>query len=70
MLLSKWLDYDPKASWDKLANALETMGKNAIAKNIRSKYVGGPPPTTTPENHDHDTNASMSVKILDLAKNM
>ena len=37
MLLSKWLDYDPEASWDKLDNALETMGKNAIAKNIRSK---------------------------------
>ena len=39
MLLSKWLDYDPEASWDKLANALNTMRKNAIAANIRSKYV-------------------------------
>ena len=39
MMLSKWLDYDPEASWDKLANALNTMGKNAIAANIRSKYV-------------------------------
>ena len=39
VMLSKWLDYDPKASWDKLANALNTMGKNAIAANIRSKYV-------------------------------
>ena len=39
MMLSKWLDYDPEASWDKLANALNTMGKNVIAANIRSKYV-------------------------------
>ena len=44
MMLSKWLDYDPEASWDKLANALNAMGKNAIAANIRSKYVR----TTTP----------------------
>ena len=27
MMLSKWLDYDPQASWDKLANALNTMGR-------------------------------------------
>ena len=40
MMVSKWLDYDPEASWDKLANALNTMGKNTIAANIRSKYVG------------------------------
>ena len=40
MMLSKWLGYDPEASWDKLANVLNTMGKNAIAANIRSKYVG------------------------------
>ena len=37
MMLSKWLDYDPEASWDKLANVLNTMGKNAIAANMRSK---------------------------------
>ena len=46
MMLSKWLDYDPKASWDKLANALNAMGKNTIAANIRSKYVGAAPTTT------------------------
>ena len=40
MVVSKWLDQDPEASWDKLANALNAMGKNAIAANIRSKYVG------------------------------
>jgi hypothetical protein len=40
MMLSKWLDYDPQASWDKLAKALNTIEKNTIASNIRSKYVG------------------------------
>jgi hypothetical protein len=40
MMLSKWLDYDSEASWDKLANALNAVGKNTIAANIRSKYVG------------------------------
>ena len=39
MMVSKWLDYDPQASWDKLAAALNAMGKNAIAANIRSKYM-------------------------------
>ena len=34
VMLSKWLDYDPQASWDKLAKALTAMGKNAIAANI------------------------------------
>ena len=41
MMVSKWLDYDPEASWDKLANALNAMGKNTIAANIRSKYYVG-----------------------------
>ena len=40
-MVSKWLDYDPEASWDKLANALNAMGKNTIAANIRSKYYVG-----------------------------
>ena len=39
MMVSKWLGYDPQASWDKLAAALNAMGKNTIAANIRSKYV-------------------------------
>ena len=39
MMLSKWLEYDTQASWHKLANALNTMGKNVVAANIRSKYL-------------------------------
>jgi hypothetical protein len=48
-MVSKWLEYDPEASWDKLANALNAMGKNTIAANIRSKYVGALNSQTTPE---------------------
>ena len=40
MTVFKWLDYDPEASWEKLANALNAMGKNMIAASIRSKYIG------------------------------
>ena len=50
MMLSKWLDYDPQASWDKLANALNIMGKNTIAANIRSKYVRAPATLVTDGN--------------------
>ena len=49
MMVSKWLDYDPQATWDKLANALNAMGKNTIAANIRSKYVGAVSSQRIPE---------------------
>ena len=38
-MLSEWLQYDPEASWEKLAGALTTIGKNVIAANIRSHFV-------------------------------
>ena len=38
-MLSKWLDYDPDASWEKLASALEAMGKRAMAERIRRQFV-------------------------------
>ena len=54
MMLSKWLDYDPEASWDEQANALDAMGKNAIAANIRSKYMKDRPAETS-LNHSNST---------------
>ena len=50
MMLSKWLDYDPEASWNKLANALDTMEKNTIAVNIRINYIGIPVDASTHSN--------------------
>ena len=40
-MITKWLDYDLKASWSKLADTLEEMGSNKVAKDIRDKYVPG-----------------------------
>ena len=40
-MITKWLEYDFKASWSKLADALEKMGINKLAKDIRDKYVHG-----------------------------
>ena len=38
-MITKWLEYDTKASWDKLANALKEMGKHVVAAKIWSAYV-------------------------------
>ena len=45
MMLSEWLQFDPEASWEKLATALSKIGKNAIAANVRREFVivSGPP---------------------------
>lgn len=40
-MIKKWLEYDLTASWNKLADALEEMGINKVAKDIREKYVHG-----------------------------
>ena len=67
MMVSKWLDYDPEASWDKLANALNAMGKNTIAANIRSKYVGAVSSQTIPEDSpapDQDETKARKFTVL------
>ena len=71
MMVSKWLDYDPEASWDKLANALNAMGKNTIAANIRSKYVGAVSSQMIPEDSpapDQDETKARKFTVL-LIKN-
>ena len=40
-MITKWLDYDTEASWDKLANALKEMGNHVEAKKIWNTYVPG-----------------------------
>ena len=40
-MITKWLEYDLNASWSKLADALEEMGSNKVAKDIRDKYIHG-----------------------------
>ena len=41
MMLSEWLQFDPEASWEKLATALDKIGKKAIAANVRREFVCG-----------------------------
>ena len=40
-MITKWLEYDTEASWDKLANALKEMGKRVAASKIWNTYVTG-----------------------------
>ena len=40
MMLSKWLESDPLASWEKLAAALFTIGKKVCAENVRRQFLG------------------------------
>ena len=65
MMLSKWLDYDTQASWEKLTVALNAMGKNVIAANIRSKFLGVATTFSKADNisHDDTTSRSMSIKL-------
>ena len=38
-MINKWLAYDTKASWSKLASALGKMGNHTLAKKIQDKYI-------------------------------
>ena len=40
-MITKWLEYDTEASWDKLANGLKQMGKHAVATKIGNTYMPG-----------------------------
>ena len=44
MMLSEWLQFDPEASWEKLATALDKVGKNAIAANVRREFISSAQP--------------------------
>ena len=66
MMLSKWLDCDPEASWDKLANALNTIGKKTIAANIRSKYVGAT--ATTLDVVDTSVDDDSKIRMFEMNK--
>jgi len=40
-MITKWLEYDTEASWNKLANALKEMGQHVAAIKIWNTYVNG-----------------------------
>ena len=39
MMLAKWLNLDPEASWEKLVSALDDIGEEAVAATIKSEFV-------------------------------
>ena len=39
MMLRKWLQSDPEASWERLAAALTLTGHESTAANVRSQFV-------------------------------
>ena len=45
MMLSKWLQLDPEASWEKLTTALSKLGQSAIAASIRMQFMSVTVPT-------------------------
>ena len=40
-MLEYWLCNDPEASWNKLMSALEQIGENVLAANIKKNVVKG-----------------------------
>ena len=38
-MLDKWLRCTPCATWGDVVRALEQMGENSVAENIRHKYI-------------------------------
>ena len=39
MMLRRWLQFDPEASWEKLACALTLTGHKTTAASVRSRFV-------------------------------
>ena len=39
MMLSEWLQFDTRASWEKLADALAIIGNNVLAENVRRQFM-------------------------------
>ena len=39
-MVHRWLSYDPEASWEKLAKALDAIAERVVAENIRRQFLG------------------------------
>ena len=54
MMLSKWLQSDTEASWEKLAAALDAIDKRVVAANIRRQFLGIVPAQSTQIQQEDD----------------
>ena len=59
-MITKWLEYDTEASWDKLTNALKEMGKHVAPARIGNTHVPGYRGKTAPVS----VNNKMSIVVL------
>ena len=39
-MVHRWLSYDPEASWEKLAKALDAIAERVVAESIRRQFLG------------------------------
>ena len=59
MMLRKWLQQDPEASWEKLASALTVIGHKTTAKNVRSQFVRTTVKVELSKEEERETRTSM-----------
>ena len=55
MMLKKWLQQDPEASWEKLANALTLIGHKTTAASIRNQFVSTMTVELRSKEEEHET---------------
>ena len=60
-MLHAWLQHDPEASWEKLAAALATVGKNVVAETVRTTFLGFSAQQHSLERSRHDDKKSKFI---------
>ena len=63
-MLSEWLKYDTAASWEKLAAALDAIGENAVAANVRSQFMKIPTAVTDDVENGEDRDEIGNFRLL------
>ena len=61
LMLSEWLKYDTEASWDKLASALNIIGENVVAANVRSRFMKATVTTPVIDTSNQDDKTCMPI---------
>ena len=55
MMLRKWLQQDPEATWEKLASALTLIGHKTTATNVRNQFVSTTTVDLYSKEEEHET---------------
>ena len=63
-MLNLWLQRTPNATWEDVVDALQQMGENTVAENIREKYIRGRSKLhKEAENDDNDDKKMVSLSV-------